>query len=129
MKKHICKADTTCRCSTLEEEPNENCPVHGCQYPIKCGICGRFMKNPLRFGLTEEQIKVLTSEQRDEVEQIWFPIKRAIYPDYICKEIITVAPKRVHHCGDPNDACDQDCVDRYYEALEYAKNAPNIKNT
>jgi hypothetical protein len=46
-KPHICKPCDYCICSTLDfEEPDENCPIHGCPNPItymRCIFCGRFM--------------------------------------------------------------------------------------
>jgi hypothetical protein len=46
MKKHTCKRPQSCICSSTALEPNENCPVHSLgEYPPRCEICGRFMKN------------------------------------------------------------------------------------
>jgi len=41
--RHVCKQDKACICGALAEEPHEECPVHGCQYPPRCA-CGRFVK-------------------------------------------------------------------------------------
>lgn len=40
---HTCKQDKTCICGALADEPREDCPVHGCQYPPRCA-CGKFVK-------------------------------------------------------------------------------------
>lgn len=58
MKKHTCIADTLCCCYSLALEPNENCPVHGCQYPVKCGICGKFMKSKSMYYRKNRNNKV-----------------------------------------------------------------------
>lgn len=42
--KHICREDRSCICSSSKLEPDEKCPVHGCSYPYRCGICGKFLK-------------------------------------------------------------------------------------
>lgn len=53
MKTHECKESRTCTCYILETEPDEDCPVHGCPYPKRCEICGRF----LPLGLQEDEDK------------------------------------------------------------------------
>jgi hypothetical protein len=43
-KKHICKPlDPYCVCSIVALEPDEQCPIHGVEYPKRCK-CGRFVK-------------------------------------------------------------------------------------
>lgn len=42
---HICKEGTTCTCSIIGLEPNEECPVHGGGiYPPRCESCGKFIR-------------------------------------------------------------------------------------
>lgn len=43
IKEHICKRIDYCICSSIADEPNENCPIHGHgEFPPRCIICGRF---------------------------------------------------------------------------------------
>lgn len=34
---------SSCRCSSIALEPNENCPVHGYCLENKCSYCGQFI--------------------------------------------------------------------------------------
>lgn len=43
--KHKCKMSMACICSSSALEPEDRCPVHGCEeFPARCGVCGKFMK-------------------------------------------------------------------------------------
>ncbi len=41
---HNCEESKHCICYQLALEPNDNCPVHGTPWPVRCYICGRFMR-------------------------------------------------------------------------------------
>lgn len=42
---HVCRESKTCTCYLLALEPDESCPQHGAgEWPLRCGICGRFLK-------------------------------------------------------------------------------------
>jgi hypothetical protein len=44
--KHTCKRVEYCLCSSIADEPNEECPFHGWgEWPPRCMRCGRFMKS------------------------------------------------------------------------------------
>jgi len=46
---HVCVEDKSCICSPQALEPDESCPVHGAgEHPKRCGICGRFIKDPVK---------------------------------------------------------------------------------
>jgi hypothetical protein len=48
---------------------------------------------PRRLGLTEKQIKRMSRKQQEEWIAMWFPLRRAIYPNLITKDIFIVTPK------------------------------------
>ena len=42
---HVCKESRACVCCLSATEPDEGCPVHGGgDWPPRCAVCGRFMK-------------------------------------------------------------------------------------
>ena len=56
MKPHVCRQSTTCTCSIVGLEPDEECPVHGGgEWPPRCETCGRLMPWP-KVEVEEEVI-------------------------------------------------------------------------
>jgi hypothetical protein len=49
---------------------------------------------PLRFGLTRRQIRKMSRKEQEEWIKKWIPLRRAIYPDFISKEIFMVEEKK-----------------------------------
>jgi hypothetical protein len=48
MKPHECRESKTCICRCDADEPNDDCPVHGCgEFPPRCGACGKFLPHVL----------------------------------------------------------------------------------
>lgn len=55
MKSHACSVAHYCICSVVATEPNYKCPIHGERgWPLRCQLCGRFMKHQTQRELSFE---------------------------------------------------------------------------
>ena len=64
MSKHVCRKSGVCICYKLALEPNPKCPVHGVEWPPRCGDCGKFMEWPyVEPEMSEEDARRMDEDE------------------------------------------------------------------